>query len=528
MTASRFRNPPAALVLRFTLFAIAALAGADASPACAGWNTGLGGRADRAGLSSENGPTGADLLWQGGRTSLIAFQGVCDGDLLVTQRMNTTDVNTGCWVVGQDLSTGHERWAIQLPYDFPGTSWRSRVTAIRDDRVYATRSGNTNADYLYALSPADGSILWRSEDLIDESSTESPSFASDGDLIVGNFNWLLRIRHTDGHTLWKVPRSTPTSDGATAAVFGNRAYVWEPTGNGPKVTAFDVGTGQRLYSTPAIAGGLIQQVGLLCGPDGTVYAPRTQNNPSTDYFVALTDTGSGFVEKWRVPMGYTPFASFGIGPDGTVYTYSRTNEIIRLDPATGHELNRSIQVTTEFPFMPRMAIDAAGRVYLTNGAYSGGRLYAFDAGLALLWSEGVPQVNLGGPILGDGGILVVCGTGTDVRAYRTVDPAGIVAHGSGSGPNGDSPSLVCSPNPCVTGTTVSFTTARAGTVSLAVHDAAGRLVRSLVRGANVGPGAHQLSWDGRDEQGRSVAAGLYLARMESREGTGTVKLIVTR
>ena len=31
------------------------------------------------------------------------------------------------------LDTGSERWAIRLPYDFPGTSWRSRVTAMRGD-----------------------------------------------------------------------------------------------------------------------------------------------------------------------------------------------------------------------------------------------------------------------------------------------------------------------------------------------------------------------------------------------------------
>ena len=93
---------------------------------------------------------------------------------------------------------GQELWAIQLPYDFPGTSWRSRVSAIRDGQVYASRSGNTNADYLYALDPADGSIVWRSEDLIDEGSTESLAFAPNGDLIGGNFTSLLRIDRVDG------------------------------------------------------------------------------------------------------------------------------------------------------------------------------------------------------------------------------------------------------------------------------------------------------------------------------------------
>jgi hypothetical protein len=34
----------------------------------------------------------------------------------------------------------------------------------------------------------------------------------------------------------------------------------------------------------------------------------------------------------------------------------------------------------------------------------------------------VPNVNLGGPALGHGGVLVVCGVGTDVRAYQTSPP----------------------------------------------------------------------------------------------------------
>ena len=42
------------------------------------------------------------------------------------------------------------------------------------------------------------------------------------------------------------------------------------------------------------------------------------------------------------------------------------------------------------------AIDAAGRVYLGNGSYEDGRLYAFDADLTLLWQTSVTDIYIGG------------------------------------------------------------------------------------------------------------------------------------
>ncbi len=392
---------------------------ASANP---GWNTGAGGRSERCGLSSQYGPPEATLSWQGGRPAIVAQQAVCKETILVSSRIESFDIPTGTWVVAQHLDTGEELWAVQLPYDFPGTSWRSRVSAIRDGRVYATRSGNTNPDYLYALDARDGSILWRSESLIDEGSTESLAFAPDGDLIVGNLHSLVRIECTDGSTVWEVSRSAPSSDGQQAAVCNGKVYVWEASGSGPIITASDLETGERLYSSEPIAGGLVQQLGPFCSPGGTIFAPRSQNNPSTDYLAALEDTGEDLVEKWRFPLPYLPFGTFGVGPDGSIYAYSRDYELVRLDPETGELLASSDPLEHDAVFKPRMAVSADGRVYVTNGGSSHGKLYAFSADLEMLWSESIYNVNLGGPVLGHAGTLVVCGTGTDIRAYRA-DPA---------------------------------------------------------------------------------------------------------
>jgi outer membrane protein assembly factor BamB len=386
------------------------------------WQTGVGGRASRDSVSAETGPAGPDVLWTGSVTAIVAQQAIIDGTVVVTNRITNFSLPGGTWIVAHDLHTGELLWQAQLPNDFPATSWRSRASAMRGGHVYASRSGNTNLDYLYALDVADASIIWKSDALIDESTTESLAFASDGDLVAGNFAAILRIDRETGDTVWSTPRTCPTTDGCSAAVFGDRAYIWEATASGPKVTAVNLTTGQKLYSSLPIGGGFIRQLGLMVGPDGMVYAPRTQNNPITDFFVALHDNGSALVQQWSVPMGYTPFASFGVGPDGSVYAYDAENRVIRIDPESGQVIGVSIPLrdAAEVSVPGRMAIGADGVIYVTNGGFADGRLFSFNADLSFRWSVPVTNVNVGGPALGDCGTLVVCGTGTDVRAYRTV------------------------------------------------------------------------------------------------------------
>jgi outer membrane protein assembly factor BamB len=395
------------------------------------WQTGVGGKSARDSRSQEVGPAAPDLLWQGSLSAIVAQQAIIDGGVVVTNRITSFALPAGTWIVAHDLNTGELLWQAQLPNDFPATSWRSRASAMRDGHVYASRSGNTNLDYLYALDVADSSIVWKSDSLIDESTTESLAFAADGDLVAGNFNALLRIDRDTGDTVWSTPRTCPTTDGCSAAVFGDRAYIWEASPSGPKVTAFDVNTGARLYSGAPIGGGFIRQLGLMVGPDGIIYAPRTQNNPITDFFVALQDTGSALVQAWSVPMGYTPFASFGVGPDGSVYAYDADNRMMRLDPKSGGIINVSIPLrdASEIAVPGRIAIGDDGVIYVTNGGFADGRLYSFNADLTLRWSVPVTNVNVGGPALGPCGTLVVCGTGTDVRAYRTPCPGDLDCDG---------------------------------------------------------------------------------------------------
>jgi len=68
------------------------------------------------------------------------------------------------------------------------------------------------------------------------------------------------------------------------------------------------------------------------------------------------------------------------------------------------------------------------------------------------------------------------------------------------------------PTPFNSSTTLEFSLASRGEVELAVFSVDGRRVRTLVKGTQE-PGVHRLAWNGTDDAGRQVAAGMYYARM---------------
>jgi len=73
----------------------------------------------------------------------------------------------------------------------------------------------------------------------------------------------------------------------------------------------------------------------------------------------------------------------------------------------------------------------------------------------------------------------------------------------------------CYPNPFNPVTTISYVLPEPAEVALRVYDPAGKLVRTLTDRERVGPGRHEVIWNGRNEAGDAVAAGIYFARLEA-------------
>jgi len=70
------------------------------------------------------------------------------------------------------------------------------------------------------------------------------------------------------------------------------------------------------------------------------------------------------------------------------------------------------------------------------------------------------------------------------------------------------------PNPFNPETTIRYQLPFEGHVTLAVYDLAGRLVVKLEQGVR-SPGEHSLKWRGRDQNGRMMASGVYLYRLQA-------------
>jgi len=83
------------------------------------------------------------------------------------------------------------------------------------------------------------------------------------------------------------------------------------------------------------------------------------------------------------------------------------------------------------------------------------------------------------------------------------------------------------PNPFNPVTDIRFTLARSGHVSIKVYDLRGRLVRTLLDASHAaGPGS--VIWDGKDNRGATVAAGVYHALMKTADGNQSRKLVLIK
>jgi hypothetical protein len=95
--------------------------------------------------------------------------------------------------------------------------------------------------------------------------------------------------------------------------------------------------------------------------------------------------------------------------------------------------------------------------------------------------------------------------------------------------DGPAPALALAqprPNPFRDGVELDFTLARAGEVRLEVHDLQGRRVRRLAAGRREA-GAHRSRWNGADDQGRALPAGVYFVTLESGAVSVTRRVVLT-
>ncbi len=87
------------------------------------------------------------------------------------------------------------------------------------------------------------------------------------------------------------------------------------------------------------------------------------------------------------------------------------------------------------------------------------------------------------------------------------------------------------PNPFNPSTTIAFdvpiVSGSKQQVSLAIYDIRGRRVKTLIN-AEMEPGQHKVTWNGKNDQGEKVSSGIYLYTLKAADQTFTRKMVILK
>jgi hypothetical protein len=238
-----------------------------------------------------------------------------------------------------------------------------------------------------------------------------------------------------------------------------------------------------------------------------------------------TSAGLDTVPAWTA-RGGSPFAIFGwgVGPAGDVNGDGYPDVAV----SAGRKSNGSVP---------------SGAAYVYYGSPTGlSAQGTFIPGLLAdewfgFWIEGAGDVNGDGfddLIVGDGAPDLIAGSSPTEAAEEVPGavylflgvPPPVVSAPAAPRDAGDRLETPA-PTPFSHRTTLAFTLAAPGRVRFGIHDLAGRRVRTLID-RDVVAGAGHAAWDGRSDAGLACPNGVYLARLETRHGVLTRRVILVR
>ena len=475
------------IILLFVLICFQNVKSAD-------WIT-VGGNNQRNGITNVSGPSSSNPLWN--KPSLFSIWGnqiYINGDKLVTTRyvsLSPVRAPLAC----HDLLTGDTLWTRN--YAENGVMI---VMGFRDNKIYARNFQQQGSDTIYAINPGDGSVIWKSRHTVERGIIWSAAFADNGDLFLpgsGNKS-VMRINHITGDTVWTRYRIIPNTGAECMCVYGNTLYTFEGGITTPKrVMAINADNGMVKFYSGSLPGDGDQEIPFSMGLNGDIYVVRDGGN-----LHSLKDNGTGFIEKWQISLrGNTgTYSQFGISSDSSVYIPSG-KRIYRINHLNGAFIDSTEELITSGTLNARMAIDSEGKVFVSNGASdpSQGKNFCFSRNLNTIWSIDLPYNYYSGPALGQNGILVFCGAGTNIQAYQ--NPVAINNY------HNELPDKYFLsqnyPNPFNPVTNLKFGISEFGFVSLKVYDILGNELMTLVNGIKPA-GNYEVEFNGSH-----ITSGVY-------------------
>jgi len=289
------------------------------------------------------------------------------------------------------------------------------------------------------------------------------------------------------------------------------------------------------------------QAFVLNLPIGGYYETIEDGGPGWEHYVV---TDPGFTDQWHVstqrnhtPGGTTSWkcGAVGTGDYGNLLDAGLVTPPVLVSGDVSLKFWMWIDAEQSAAYVGQaydgglveMSVDGGPFVQVTpNAGYShtirpGSIEGPFPEGTSVFsgemdWTEFTCEV---GAIEGDVVFRFRFGTdGADTREGWFVDDVEIFGLGSYSDVDDAQPrwtklSLAPSfPNPSHGSSRIEFAVPQNGPVSLAVFDASGRLVRTLLENETLTAGPHAVTWEGQDDSGHTVTSGLYFYRLNTNYG----------
>ena len=251
----------------------------------------------------------------------------------------------------------------------------------------------------------------------------------------------------------------------------------------------------------------------------------------------MTDNKVNFEDLVMFAINYFPVTS---APSAKARPAAAANDVLTLKVPDAGAVGSDVAVRIDYAFTGRIQAVSARLSYdpavVQPVSYTAGDAVLAQGGVVLSAEpgtvDGASFAGGGQGLVGEGEFATlhfrVIAAGDPKFGFASVDArdsqnrsaavnSGVLAVSPRTFVTAFAPAM---PNPFARTTTFAFTLAKAGRAELEVFSVDGRRVRTLSSGV-ADAGEHRLEWNGTDDSGRSLAAGVYYARLVTPQGRFT-------